>query len=109
MNPQVVIAVYRAHAGKDAEFRGLLVQHGRALRSEGLITSRPTLVLKGAEGAYLEIFEWVSAEAARTAHQRAPIARLWETMQKTADFLALSQLPESHRPFAHFEPLALEA
>jgi len=109
MGAQVVIAVYRPHAGKDAEFRGLLAQHGRTLKSEGLVTSRPAVVLKAADGSYLEIFEWVSGEAARGAHECAPIGRLWEAMGEVADFAPLDCLAESHRAFTHFEPVYLEA
>ena len=109
MPSAVVIAAYRPHPGKDGEFRGLLAQHARALRDEGLITSRPTLVLRARDGTYLEIFEWVSDEAARSAHARAPIARLWETMAGAAEFVGLGVLEEAARPFSHFEPVELGA
>ena len=105
MAAQVVIAAYRPHAGKDAEFRRLLAQHGPTLRSEGLITGRPTVVLRAGDGTFLEIFEWASDEAVRGAHERAPVARLWEAMEKAADFVSLDSLEESHRPFTHFEPV----
>ena len=104
MSGEVVIALYRPHAGKDAEFRGLLAQHGSALRAEGLITSRPTLVLKARDGTYLEIFEWVSVEA---AHATPAIGRLWAAMERVADFVSLDALEESHRPFTHFEAVTL--
>jgi hypothetical protein len=107
MGAQVVIAAYRPRAGKGVEFRGLLAQHGPALRSEGLITSRPTLVLEASDGTYLEIFQWASSDAARDAHERAPIERLWDAMGRVADFVSLDTLEESHRPFTHFAPVDL--
>jgi hypothetical protein len=35
------------------------------------------------------------------------VAKVWEAMGQIADFAALDSLPESKKPFTHFEPVDL--
>lgn len=101
---EVVIAVYRPRPGGEARLRELIAEHVPALRRLGLITDRPVLLLRG-EDAYLEIFEWVSAEAARKAHDAPEVARVWNAMAEVADFPSLADLPEAGGRFPHFAPV----
>jgi quinol monooxygenase YgiN len=107
MTSQIVIAMYRPHEGKDAQLRELIAKHIPALRKLELITDRPALLMRSANGTYLEIFEWRRADSAGQAHQHPAIAEIWEAMGAIADLPALSSLEEAEKPFPHFEPVTL--
>ncbi len=103
---QIVIAAYRPKSGKAADLEIILRRHVPTLRSAGLVTERPVTLLKSfTDGTYLEIFEWVSGEAAEKAHDTPAVAAVWEAIGAIADFVPLSALPESARPFPHFAPV----
>jgi|ERR1700733_12143579 hypothetical protein len=105
--PKVVFALYRPHAGKDAELLQAVAKHYPVLRKLELITDRAPVVVRAKDGSIVEVFEWVSDEAAEQAHEHPEIAAVWEDMGKVGDVAALSSLPEVHRPFPHFEPVEL--
>jgi hypothetical protein len=101
------MAVCRPREGKDKDLRGLIARHAPALRRLALITDRPTLLLQGADGSYVEIFEWVSGATSRSAHEHPEIAEIWDAMETVADFVSLDSLPEAGRPFPHFRVVSL--
>ena len=102
MNPQIVIALYKPHEGKDAELRALIDQHVPTLRKLELITDRPALLARSKNGTYIEIFEW--RESGR-ANENPEVARIWEAMEQIADLPSLDSLEEAGRTFPHFEPI----
>jgi hypothetical protein len=77
------------------------------LRKLELITDRAPVVARAKDGSIVEVFEWVSEEAAQKAHEHPEIAAVWESMGKVGDVAALSSLAEVQRPFPHFEPVEL--
>ncbi|MCY4129301.1 MAG: hypothetical protein OXG15_08685 [Gammaproteobacteria bacterium] len=105
MNPEIVIAMYKPHEGKDTALRELIRQHVPTLRRLELITDRPTLLVQARNGTYMEIFEW--REVGR-AHEHPEVARIWEAMELVADLVSLSSLDEARRSFPHFTPIELE-
>jgi hypothetical protein len=107
MTSQIVFALYRPRAEKDAALRRLIARHIPALRRLGLITDRPAVLARAGDGTYVEVFEWVSETAARTAHDHPDIAEIWDGMEAIADFTTLASLAEATRPFTHFEPVEL--
>jgi len=107
MSGQIVIATYRPHAGNDEALRELIREHLPTLRKYELATDRPSLLMRAADGTYLEIFEWVSAEAASLAHEHPAIAKIWEGMGALGAMPSIGELAESTRPFPHFEPIEL--
>jgi hypothetical protein len=107
MKPEVVFALYRPHAGKDAELRRLIAQHLPVLRRLELVTDRPALLVRAKDGTYVEVFEWRSEESARLAHEHPEVASVWEAMGAVADFPALDSLAEAKERFSHFEPVTL--
>ncbi len=107
MSAQIVFAIYKPNAGKDAELRALIGRHVPALRKLGLITDPPAVHVRASDGSYVEIFEWVSAEASRRVHEHPEIAQIWEQMGAVGSFGKLADLPEAQREFSHFEPVAL--
>jgi len=103
----VVICSYQPKPGGEVKLIELLKKHGPTLRVEGLITDRPVSFLKSGEGAYLEIFEWISEEASRGAHENKAVGPIWGAMAEVADFVPLSSLEQAQTPFAHFEPIEI--
>ena len=107
MSAQIVFAMYRPNPGKNAELQMLIARHVPALKKLGLVTTRDPMLLRASDGSYLEIFEWVSNEAARRAHEHPEIAEIWEQMGAIGSFGRLRDLSEAEREFPHFEPIAL--
>ena len=107
MKPEVVFALYRPHAGQDAELRRLIARHLPVLRKLELVTDRPPILVRARDGTYIEVFEWRSEESARLAHEHPEVAKVWEAMGEIADFPALESLAEARERFSHFEPVAL--
>jgi hypothetical protein len=107
MKPEIVLALYRPHEGKDAELRRLIAQHLPTLRRLELVTDRPAILVRSEDGTYIEIFEWRTAEAADLAHQHPEVARVWEAMGQVADFPTLDALAEARKTFPHFQPVNL--
>jgi hypothetical protein len=100
----IVLCAYRPHEGKEAELQRLLKVHVPLLRQQGLASSRPVTLLRSAEdGAYVEIFEWVSREASSMAHGNPKVLEMWSELEAVADFLPLKSLNEAAHPFSHFE------
>ncbi len=99
---QIVCALYKAKLGKEAELESLIQKHVPVLRDLELITNRPRLTLKSRDGTYIEIIEWVDAEAAEKAHEHPAVAQVWEAMGVISEFKKLGDLPESQKSFSHF-------
>lgn len=103
---EIVIAVYRPRPGRAPTLEAILRRHVPTLRAAGLASVRPVVVLKSlVDGTYLEIFEWVDAAAAERAHTIPSVMAVWNEMGAVAEFLPISALPETARPFAHFAPV----
>ena len=103
MPDEMVIAVYRPKAGKDAALLALIARHVATLRAEGLATSRPALLMRAGDGSYLEIFEWKGGtKSSDAAHSNPRVREIWDPMMECCDFGSLSSLPESAHPFPHF-------
>jgi hypothetical protein len=107
MSAQIVFALYKPNESKDAELRALIARHIPALRKLGLITPRASVLARASDGTYIEIFEWVSNEASRKAHEHPEIAEIWEQMGVVGTFRKLNQLAEAAHEFSHFAPVSL--
>lgn len=106
MKPELVIALYRPHPGQERALDALVERHVPALREAELITGRDVLRGRSADGTVVEVFEWVSADAAARAHELPAVASVWEAMAQVADFVTLAELPEAGRRFPHFAALS---
>lgn len=104
---RIVFALYRPHAGKDAEMLQAVAKHYPVLRRLELITDRAPVVARASDGSIVEVFEWVSEDAVQKAHEHPEVAAVWELMGKVGSIAALSSLPEVQHPFPHFEPVEL--
>lgn len=103
MAGEVVLACYRPHPGKEFALLERLRRHVPLLRAEGLATDRPVTLLRShRDGAIIEIFEWVSPDAARRAHESPKVLAMWESIGHLADARALVDLAEAGARFPHF-------
>lgn len=80
-----VIVRYQVRADARDAFVKLLAGHWPTLRRLGLVTDRPVECYEGTDTTnnqpvVVEIFEWVSAEAAQSAHVHPEVSPIWEAM-----------------------------
>lgn len=104
---QLVIAVYRPRPGHEQELLGVMRDHVPALQRLGLATEREPIVFRAKDGSLLELFEWKSDEAVKTAHGHPVVRELWGRFDRACEFVTLSDLAEARERFPHFEPVAL--
>jgi quinol monooxygenase YgiN len=97
------VAVFKPHAGQEQELLDLIRHHVPTLRREGLATDHPVLLLKAADGSYVEIASWKSEEHSRAAHSNPVVMEMWNAFAKCCDFRALRDLAETQRMFSHFQ------
>ncbi len=102
-NPFVVMAMYRPKEGKLDELELLVKKHFPTLKSYGLTTSREPFIGRATDGTLIEIFEWISMEAAQKAHDHPAIASIWEAMTMVCEFGKLEQLAEAKKVFPQFQ------
>jgi hypothetical protein len=86
MPHNVVICHYRPKDGAQEELLALIREHRNVYREAGLATDRPEQVYVGNEQdgsgpLVIAIFEWISEEAARRAHEHPKIGPIWERME----------------------------
>lgn len=105
MKARIVLVVYRPFPGKEKLLEEMVAKHLDVLRREKLVTSRRPVVMKTADGAVVEIFEWVSAEAIESAHKNANVQLLWNQFATVCDYDRPTNSIEFHNLFSEFEPL----
>ena len=106
--PRAVICAYRPKPGKQNVLLAEVRDHHPLLRSEGLATDRPPMVMKAGDGTIIEIFEWASPAAIEEAHANSRVQAMWARFAEACDYVPLSALAEAAGPFAEFEPLEIE-
>lgn len=99
----VVICSFRPKAGKQDELLKLLRGHVPKLRALGLATGYPRTLMVAADGAIVEIFEWESEQASRSAHDHPEVQKIWKTIGELSEVIPLNSLVETQKPFAHFK------
>jgi hypothetical protein len=102
-----VIAIYKPKPGKAHELLQVVREHLPILRGQKLATDSPSLVLRATDGTLIEIFEWVSEEAVRQAHTNKAVLELWGRFEHVCTFGTLTGLPDSDKPFPHYERVEL--
>jgi len=101
----ISIACYRPRAGCEEALLELVRNHLPPLRSEGLVTERPSIVMRTADGTIVEVFEWVSQEAIAGAHHNPAVLQLWKRFEAVCSYETPANLPEFQKMFSHFEPI----
>lgn len=102
---RIVIVAYKPRPGRSAELRCLCAEHVPALRSEGLVTSRPAVLAEAADGTIVEVFEWASADAIGRAHSNPAVQRLWARFAEVCEAVPVGSVPEASQLFSEFSPL----
>lgn len=77
--------------------------HVPLLRSLGLATDRPSLVLRAPDGSLVEYFEWASHDAITAAHEHPEVAAMWGRYERCCTYGTLADLPNGADLFAEFE------
>lgn len=102
---ELVIATYRPREGRENELLEIVKEHVPILRSQGLVTDQPALVMRAKNGTLLEVFEWTSTEAVEDAHHDPVVRAMWKRFDAACTFESLTSLEECKVPFPHFEPV----
>jgi hypothetical protein len=104
MTGSVAIALYRPKPGRARELEEILADHVPALRREGLATGRPVLLLRSAvDDTYLEIFEWISAQAPAQADGNEQVMAMRRRIAEIAEVRRLADLAEAGEHLPRFE------
>jgi hypothetical protein len=103
----LVIACYRPKPGQGQALLACVRDHLPALRREGLVTDRPSVVLRAKDGTLLELFEWASAAAEASARGNPAVQAVWGRFFAVCDCVRLADLAESAETFPHFEPVEI--
>jgi hypothetical protein len=101
----ISVACYRPRAGCEQALLELVRDHLTPLRSEGLVTDRPSIVMRTADGTIVEVFEWVSQEAIAGAHHNPKVIELCKRFEAVCTYETPATLPEFQKMFSHFEPV----
>jgi hypothetical protein len=101
-----VIVACRPKPGQQASLESLMRQHHVRLLGQGLVTDRPPMLMRAADGTIVEVFEWASAAAIGAAHDNSAVQQLWREYDAVCDYVPLALVPEAQALFAEFEQLA---
>ncbi|QHS54362.1 hypothetical protein GWR56_01950 [Mucilaginibacter sp. 14171R-50] len=102
---RVVIVAYQPKPGKAEDLKQLARTHVPRLRQEGLVTDREPVLLETGNGTVIEIFEWLSADAIRLAHQNKVVHQMWAEFDAVCTYVPLNTLSETANMFAEFAPI----
>lgn len=105
--PRLVVAAYRALPGKEPVLLAEVRDHVPFLRSGGLATDRPTVVMHANDGAIVQVFEWASPAAMEEAKRNPRVRAMWERFDACSEVAPFNTLFESDDLFAEFEPVDL--
>ncbi len=107
--PALNICRFEVKPGKQAEMELLLARHWPALHEAGLVTDKKARIYRGlpsakpggrhgAEGVYVEIFEWRDASAIDLAHQLPAVMAVWEPMGAICEEMEFPEYEEIDLP-----------
>ena len=102
---QIVIVGYKPKRGKAAALRTLVKSHVARLRTEGLVTTRETILMEAADGTLIEVFEWISKAAIEASHKNPAVVFMWGEFAEVCDYVPVASVPEAQRLFSDFAPL----
>lgn len=77
------------------------------LRSEGLATDRPAVVMRAEDGAIIEVLERASPGAIDEGYNSPRVQAIWGRFAACRDYTPLNVLVESADMFREFEPVDL--
>jgi hypothetical protein len=80
--------------------------HVERLRAIDLVTGREPITMEAGDGTIVEVFEWASADAIRTAHGHPAVLELWEEFGRVCDYVPIGEVAEASQMFSEFSPSA---
>lgn len=98
-----VVVVYRPKSGMEDQLLSETRQHVPLLRTLGLASDTPSLVLRASDGSLVEHFEWVSHDAIASAHEHPEVGAMWGRYEECCTYGTLADLPNGSALFAEFE------
>ena len=101
---KIVIATYKPKAGKENILDGLVRDHVKVLRNQGLATQRPPMIMKSADGTVVEVFEWISKQAIEDAKNNKDVQEYWAQYKEVCEIIPVSELIEANTSFSEFNP-----
>jgi hypothetical protein len=104
---RVVIAAFRPKPGMQDRLTAAVDKHWRTLREQGLVTERPRIAMRSADGTIVEVFEWRSPEAIERAHANPAVLALWTEFEAACEYVPVAAVPEAQRVFSEFAALPL--
>lgn len=99
---RIVIVGYKPKPGCVDQLAALMKTHVPRLRDEGLATDRQSIVMRAADGTFVEVFEWVSEAAMQAAHSNPNVQKMWAEYAELCDYVPVGNLPESAELFSSF-------
>jgi hypothetical protein len=103
---RIVIVGYKPKPGKNEALKTLMRTHLPRLQKEGLATARESIIMEAADGTIIEVFEWASEEAIRSAHTNAEVLKMWGEYAEVCDYVPVGSLAEIGSLFSEFSPVA---
>lgn len=100
-----VIVAYRPKRGKEPELLAIVRERVPALRKEGLVTERASVIMRAKDGTIIEVSEWKSPEAIEAAHKNPNVLAMWARFFEVCDCVPLKTLAETEEMFAGFTPI----
>jgi len=76
-----------------------------ALRAEGLVTERPSIIMRSRDGTIAEVLEWVSQEVLNRAYNNPAFVELQRRITAVSRRVAPSKLPEFQEVVSLFEAI----
>lgn len=102
----IVISAYKPREGKAEALKELMRTHLPRLKNEGLVTDRKSIMMEGADGTIVEVFEWQSEEAIKNAHTNPQVLKMWGEYGEVCDYVPIGTVPEAAQLFSSFKPFA---
>lgn len=105
---RIVIVGYRPKAGKREALRRLMVDHVATLRAEGLVSDRAPITMEAQDGTIVEVFEWKSRAAMRSAHTNPVVLEMWAKYEQVCDYVPVGDVAEATQLFSEFTPIEVK-
>jgi hypothetical protein len=102
---RVVIVAYKPKPDKEAALKELMEMHLPRLLEQGLVRDKASYIMEAADGTSIEVFEWLSEEAIKQAHQNSVVQQMWGEYAEACDYIPVGNLAEAANLFSDFKPL----
>jgi hypothetical protein len=102
---RVAIVAYKPIQGKEEALRTLVKKHLPCLKQHGLVTNKDSFILETKDGIIVEVFEWASEKAMKSANAIPEVQQLWREYAKVCTYTPLNRIPEAGSLFAEFSPV----